>query len=264
MSDSHPTEPRFPQAPAQEEWDRLSAAEQDRVMAALPPDLTEEEKALPEGTVHWTGKADAVQVLRSHYDHLHRAVFLAADLAVYNPGAARFAPDVLAVFDVSPHDRMRWVVSHEKKGLDWVLEITVSGDLRNDLERNVLRYAAHGIPEYFIADFSERRVLGYRLGKGGRSYVPIVPQRGSVPSAVLGLELRMESDRLRFSIGFADLQTPLEAVAKLGRLVDEVKANAEARVAEQQARAEEERARADAAEARVRALEAELAKRDRR
>ena len=51
-----------------------------------------------------------------------------AELPIYYPDEAMFAPDLIAVVDVETHERRSWVVSQEKKGLDFVLEINVSGD----------------------------------------------------------------------------------------------------------------------------------------
>ena len=47
------------------------------------------------------------------------------------------------------------MVSHEGEGLDFVLEVRVSGDRTKDFETNVKRYARLGIPEYFA--FAEQR-----------------------------------------------------------------------------------------------------------
>ena len=79
-------------------------------------------------------------------------MYLACELPVYYPGERMFAPDVIAVMDVEPHSRMRWVVSAEGKGLDFALEVHVAGERRKDLERNVERFARLGIREYFLFD----------------------------------------------------------------------------------------------------------------
>ena len=55
------------------------------------------------------------------------------------------APDLLAVRDVETHPRQKWVVSHEGKGLEWVMEVHVGGDRKKDAEYNVERYARLGI-----------------------------------------------------------------------------------------------------------------------
>jgi regulator of protease activity HflC (stomatin/prohibitin superfamily) len=45
------------------------------------------------------------------------------------------------------------------------------------------------------------QLLGYRLPKGAREYVPMKPRKGRYVSRRLGLELRLEDGRLRFYDG---------------------------------------------------------------
>jgi hypothetical protein len=49
------------------------------------------------------------------------------------------------VLDVEPHERDRWTVSQEQRGLDFVLEIHVKASATKDFEDNVVRYARLGI-----------------------------------------------------------------------------------------------------------------------
>jgi hypothetical protein len=177
-----------------------------------------------------------------------------------------FAPDLIAMLDVDPRERLRWVVSHEGKGLDFALEITLSGDRRKDLELNVDRFARLGIPEYFVLDLKYHRILGYRLG-AAMSYEPIVPQLGRWPSRVLGLDLGLEHDRVRFYSGSARLPDSEELIGRLEGMVDTLVAKEEAlaqfeaekaRTEEEKARAEEERARANRLAARLRELGVEV------
>jgi hypothetical protein len=150
-------------------------------------------------------------------------VYVSSELVTYYPGQPRFCPDVLAVLDVDPHARERWVVSDEGKGLDFVLEVHVSGDERKDFERNVVRYAEFGIPEYFAFDRPRARLWGWRLPEpSARTYERIVPQRGRLPSAVLGLELTAEQGRVRFYEGNAPLLFVDELVGRLEGMVDEL------------------------------------------
>jgi hypothetical protein len=152
-----------------------------------------------------------------------------------------FAPDLIAILDVDDHPRPSWMVSHEGRGLDFVLEIHVKGDRTKDYETNVTRYARLGIPEYFLYDPPARRLLGYRLPAGTASYEPIVPQGGFWPSAVLGLALSLEGDRLQFAEpGGGVLLDPSEWIDRLRQMVDEAVARADA----QSMRAEEEARRA--------------------
>ncbi len=238
----------YPRAPTQEEWERLSAGERAEVVAALPGEVTDAEMSPPEGDRHFHAKVRALDALRGHYARLRRPVYIAAELPVYYPGARRFAPDLLVVFDVPDHERSKWVVSAEGKGLDVVLEVHVGGDRKKDAELNVSRYASLGIPEYFIFDGGRQELLGYRLpDDGGRSYVRIVPQRGRLSSRQLGLELHVEGGRLRFFHGNGLVLESTELIERLEQLLDE-----------STRRAEEEAQRREEAERRVAELVAEI------
>jgi hypothetical protein len=129
----------------------MSEEARKRVVASLPGEVTDAEMSPPEGDRHFQAKVRALETLRSYFVRQRRRVYLAAELPVYYPGARRFAPDLLAVLDVDPHERDKWVVSAEGKGLDFVLEVHVGGDRKKDAEENVTRYARLGIPEYFNA-----------------------------------------------------------------------------------------------------------------
>jgi hypothetical protein len=144
-----------------------------------------------------------------------------------------------------PHLRGKWVVSHEGKGLDWVMEVHVGGGRKKDAEYNVRRYACLGIPEYFIFDRARVQLLGYRLPRGAREYVPMKPRKGRYVSRCLGLELGLVDGRLRFYDGTKLLLTSEEILARLEQRVqrgpqrlDEIirrRLEAERRVAELQA-----------------------------
>ena len=139
----------------------------------------------------------------------------------------------------------------------------VLGDKEKDYVRNVERYARLGIPEYFIFDPPKQRLLGYRLGAGGSSYEPILPQSGYWRSDVLDLELSLDlsdadAPRLQFSQpGGGTLLDPVEWVDKLRSRVDGAtrRAEEEARRAEEEVRrVEEQRQRIERLEARLREL----------
>jgi hypothetical protein len=159
-----------------------------------------------------------------------------------------FAPDLIVVLDVVDHPRRHWTVSHEGRGLDFVLEIHVSGDKANDYEGNVERYARLGIPEYFLFDPPRGRLLGYRLpaSHAPRAYTPVVPQGGLWQSTALELDLALEDGRLQFyQPDGGPLLDPTEWIDKLHGMVDAAvgRANEEARRAEEEARRAEEEAR---------------------
>ncbi|HEY3360197.1 MAG TPA: Uma2 family endonuclease [Polyangia bacterium] len=247
---------RFPRAPSDREWAALSEVERARVVESLPAELSLEEFQ-PEGDPHIQAKLAAFDALRGHFGKLRRPVYLAMDLTVYYPAERRFAPDLLAVLDVDPRPRMKWVVSAEGKGLDFVLEVHVRGKRRKDHERNVAWYAALGIREYFAYDRGRQRLAGWRLPRaGGSAYEPVPEANGRLASAVLGLELTLEGEGLRFYQGTAALLEERELRERLEVLVSDVqrRADAEARRAREEARRAEEEARR-AEEAARRAVE---------
>ncbi|MFY0564855.1 Uma2 family endonuclease [Archangium lansingense] len=202
--DEREREDAYPRAPSREAWARMSEAERARVVDELPGEVTWDEMAMPEGDLHSQAKMGALQALKGYFSRQRRRVYLGSELPVYYPAERRFAPDLVVVLDAEAHPRSKWVVSHEGKGLDWVLEVHVGGDRKKDAEYNVKRYARVGIPEYFIYDRARQRLYGYRLpSPEAREYVPITPERGRYSSEVLGLELEIEEGRLRFWAGSA-------------------------------------------------------------
>lgn len=268
----------FPMAPSQEEWSALDETERAAVIAALPGEVTDAEMAPPEGDRHFKAKIGPLGALRGYFARQGRRIYLAAELPTYYPAEPRFAPDLLAVFDVDDHERDKWLVSAEGRGLDWVLEVHVGGDRKKDAEFNVTRYARLGIPEYFLYDRARGQLSAYRLATGdARVYSAIVPQHGRYESKVLGLDVQVERHRLRFHAGTALLLESEELIARLEGLLDDAqrrvdtearRAEHEARRAEEEAqraeeearRAEEEARRADVAERELARLRDELAR----
>ncbi len=233
----------FPMAPSVEAWEALSPAERDAVVAALPGEVTYDEMAMPEGDRHTKARARALDALRGYFTRLRRRIYLTVALPTYYPAVPRFAPDLLAVLDVEDVDRDKWVVSAEGKGLDWVLEIHVGGDRKKAAELNVARYARLGIPEYFLYDRARNQLAAYRLASpDAEVYTPIVPSRGLYESQVLGLEVRVEQDRLRFYTGTALLLESEELIVRLQAMADDAQRRAaeEAQLREEEARRCEE------------------------
>ncbi len=256
-------DPADPRAPAQEIWDRMTEEERRAVLSSLPSEVPRAEP--PEGDAHRVPKTRALEALDAYFRRIGRRVYLSAELPIYYPGEPMFAPDLIAVVDVEPHERRAWVVSHEERGLDFVLEIHVAGDERKDFETNVERYARLGIPEYFAFDPPRRRLAGFRLpSAAARAYEPVLPQAGRWASHVLGLDLALEQGRLRFFHGTAPLLDAHELIDRLSVMVDDAvrraeeearRAQEEARRAQEEARrAQEEARRADRLAARLREL----------
>jgi Uma2 family endonuclease len=259
-------DPDDPRAPPQELWDRLSDDQRQQIIDSLPSEFPANEAQPPEGDHHTEAVYGARTALRRFFNRGGRSIYIGTSLPVYYPARTMFSPDVMAVLDVPTHPRSSWVVSKEGKGLDFALEVLVLGRRRKDLERNVEAYAQLGIREYFVFDRPNMRLQGFRLRSAvskssGRAYEPIVPQSGQLESEVLGLQLRIEAERLRFYAsdqalpGADDLIETLEGFSEdLGRRL----AAAEQRVEEEARRAEEAADRAAAMEARLRVALAEL------
>ena len=234
-------DPADPRAPTSEQWARMTPAERARVVDMLPAEVPLELMS-PEGDAHRKAKRDALDALDGFFRRTARKIYLSSELAVFYPGEPRFAPDLLAVVDVEPHERMKWVVDHEGKGLDLVIEVHVAGSRTKDHQTNVDRYARLGIREYFLFDRARLRLHAYRLPAAQegdpsrpRAYQRIVPQAGRFASEVLGLDLLLDGTRLRFFAGNAPLEDADERIARLGGMLDQVIAHQEdaQRVAEE-------------------------------
>ena len=247
-------DPDDPRAPPQELWDRMTLEERQRVLDALPSEFEVSQANPPEGDFHFNPKVSARDTLGGYFQRIGRRVYLACELPIYYPGERMFAPDLIAVLDVELKERASWSVSAEGKGPDLALEIVWGGNRWKDLETNVTRYASLGIPEYFVFERGRRRLRGFRLVAGAPRYQPIVPQEGRFTSAVLGLELALEGDRLRFFHGLAPLPETGELIARLGARVSELST----RVEETERLLDEERQRAEDSEGKLAEALAEL------
>lgn len=228
-------DPADPRAPSMEEWERMTPAQRADVVAMLPG---EEKLELwpPEGDEHRKAKTKATDTLDAFFKRIGRKIYVSSELGVFYPNEPRFAPDILALLDVELHSRTKWVVANEGKGLDLVIEVHHLGSAEKDYEENVRRYARLGIHEYFLFDRGKLSLRGFRLPRGrAGAYKPILPQQGRYASEVLGLELAVEGEKLRFLYGQAAILEADELIAKLGTMLDEVIAHqqdAEARAAE--------------------------------
>ena len=256
-------DPNDPRAPSQAQWDRMTPEERRHVVESLPSEFPVSEANPPEGDPHFDAKVLVRDVLRRFFRRAGRRVYVANELPVYYPEQPMFAPDVMAVVDVDTHARDHWCVSHEGKGLDWVLEILYSGSRAKDLVRNVERYAGLGIAEYFVFDRRRLALRGYRIPPSGGAYERIVPQGGRYRSGVLGLEIMVEGERVRFFRDLAPVPEADELVGRLEAMVDDLVAKqelAERRAEEEAQRAEEEAQRRGEVEQQLREALAELAR----
>lgn len=247
-----------PVTPSAEVWRRLTEDQKLAHIVAATEALTAQAELAPEGRPHGTAKMAVASVLGDFYQRIGRAMFLASELPVLYPEEEVFAPDLIAVAGVEDQGeddaRMAWVVADEGRGVDLALEIIYRGNRDKDLVSNVARYARLGIPEYFVYDRLKLRLYGYRLA--GARYASIPLRGGLLRSEVLGLDLGVVENRLRFFYGEARVPESRELIgrldAMLGRL-DATLAERERQLEEEASRRLEAEARAEAAEARAEA-----------
>ena len=114
------------------------------------------------------------------------------------------APDVFVVFGVPDKKRASYNVREEGKAPDFVLEVASKGTYENDLGSKKDKYERMGVPEYCVVDpkgdMHHPRLQLFRLEGGVYKRVSgrIDPDGSlAVTSETLGLELRLEDDRLR-------------------------------------------------------------------
>ena len=220
-------------------------------------------KPMAETERHRDALIDALQTLTEHFKNIPHICVSGNMMMYYEEGNPRksMSPDVFVTFGVVRKQRRIYRIWEEGSPPDFVLEFSSGNTYRKDLREKKTLYAEIGIREYFLYD-AERRYLpsplmGFRLV--GREYVPIpASPDGSVPSATLGLVLRLRDNELGFYDPVSDqwLETPAEAVAaraeqEAARAEQEAVARRNAEITAQQET--EARQRAEAELARLRA-----------
>src|SRR5712691_1883761 len=149
----------------------------------------------------------AVTALRTSFQD-RADVYVAGNMFIYyeegNPEAV-VAPDVFVVLGTAKRDRSSYMLWEEPKGPDFVLEITSRSTRTKDQGPKRGTYAFLGIREYFqydpTHDYLVPPLQGACLIAGG--YQPLSPTTlpdGTlvIHSDVLGLDLRLAGDTLRF------------------------------------------------------------------
>ena len=135
-------------------------------------------------------------------------VFVAADLLLYyeegNPAAA-VAPDVFVVLGAANHPRHSYQLWKEPKGPDLVLEITSASTRDKDQGPKREIYRRLGVREYWqfdpTGDYLEPPLQGLALIGETYERLPMDELADGalrLVSKVLGLEVRMEAEGLRF------------------------------------------------------------------
>ncbi len=187
----------------------------------------------------------------------HPRALVAADILMYPERGNKdnkIAPDVLVALGLGTHNRSSYFVWAEGKPPDWVLEVASPGTQADDRGVKRCRYAEIGVPEYWMFDpkgdvyppgtprlqglelvAGEYRALPPRIAEGGRT----------IRSGVLGLDIRVEGELLRFRDPATGRDIPHRA--EVVAAAERVKAAAEqAKAAAEQAKAAARRAEAQA------------------
>jgi Uma2 family endonuclease len=252
------TPANLPLTPSVDVWRAMSKRAQTNFVDEVNAILNSPLHFMGESIPHNRAKRRATDRLRKHFQAIGRVIFLAEELTVFYPDEHAFTPDILVVRDVPEEEddeRGGWIVADEGRGIDFVLEILWAGDRKKDLEKNVERYARLGIPEYFIYDRKEQRLIGYRLpADQARRYQRIIPQGGRHSSAVLGLDLAVVDQKLEFFHGMAEIFGSDDLIARLESMMNslEVKAaDAEAKAADAEAKAADAEAKIADAQAKI-------------
>ena len=239
-------------------------------------------------------QAEAIMNAAGDLGSARPKALVAADILVYpEKGNSRnsIAPDVLVALGLGTHKRSSYFVWEEGKPPDWVLEVASPGTEAEDRGSKRRRYAEMGVSEYWMFDAKgdvyppgTPRLQGLKLVDC--EYRPLksrlVDGKRMIRSEVLGLDVRVEDELLRFR----DVATGKDVRHRGEIEADEERAQAQARQETAQrkiaeARAQQESARADqeaaqrkmaearaeqeaavrsAAEARVAELEAALSR----
>ena len=214
----------------------------------------------------------AVDRLRHHFRD-RPDVYVSGNLFIYyqkgNPRAV-VAPDVFVVLGADNADRSTYRLWVEPKAPDFVLEITSRSTRREDQVSKRALYRSLGVREYWqfdpTNDYLEPPLQGLELIEGEYRPLPareLADGTPALPSAVLGLELRLTERGLRFH----DPQTG-EDLSNLGETdaarqraeqaqqrAEQERQEAESRLAQEAAARGQEAAARQAAEARVAELE---------
>ena len=222
-----------------------------------PPDLVFQEPAI----------SDTLLALRTALGH-HPGVFVSGYTAVYDvaPDGGRpvwVVPDVLVAFAVGDHARLSYMMWHEGKAPEFVLEVASVSTWRRDRDEKPALYASLGVREYFLYDpvggLLEPRLQGHRLRRGGGGYGALRPERlengeRGLRSEALGLWVWLEGPgqalRWHDPATGKDIETHAEVLAAR----EAAEARAEQETAARQAaedRAEQETAARQTAEDRA-------------
>ncbi len=165
-------------------------------------------KPMSESGLHWEVSMDTGAVLKSH--HLNRPdAYVGGNCFMYpEEGKPKVvvSPDIFVAYGVPKEPpRDTWKVWEEGKVPDFILEVTSRSTQDNDEGKKKDLYERLGVGEYWqfdpTGDYLDPILKGRALGADGRYRELALEERdGGLCrfSEVLGLDLRLEGERLRF------------------------------------------------------------------
>ncbi len=160
---------------------------------------TSDKRPMAETDDHRDLMVEVIDTLKIRYASYPR-VYVSGNLLVfYEPGdrLRHLSPDVFVVKGVPKHNRENYLIWKERKGPDWILELTSRSTKEEDLDDKFWLYHDK---LYFLFDphveYLDPPLMGYRLRQG--KYKRIRPVDGRLPSQVLGLHLEQAARTLRF------------------------------------------------------------------
>ncbi|MDE0349333.1 MAG: Uma2 family endonuclease [Gammaproteobacteria bacterium] len=164
-------------------------------------------KPMAETPIHWHATVDAALLLQGFYRD-RADVYVGSDMMMYYRAGdirACVSPDIFVAIGVPKlPERRVWRTWVEGKLADFVLEITSFGTRRVDEGTKKELYAELGVREYWQfdpeGDYLDPMLQGRRLGSDGKYRKLALERRNGVlcHGTMLGLELRLEGDQLRF------------------------------------------------------------------
>jgi Uma2 family endonuclease len=163
---------------------------------------TSDKRPMAETDDHRDLMVEVIDTLKIRYAS-YPQVYVSGNLLVfYEPGdrLRHLSPDVFVVKGVPKHNRENYLIWKERKGPDWILELTSRSTKEEDLDDKFWLYQDKlKVREYFLFDphveYLDPPLMGYRLRQG--KYKRIRPVDGRLPSQVLGLHLEQVAKTLR-------------------------------------------------------------------
>ena len=187
----------------------FAATAADPVAAPVRDDVfypSSDGKPMSENMWQFNAILNAVNDIRG----AHPGALVAGDILIYpeeGNSDNKIAPDVLVAFGIGTEERSTYLVWQEGRPPDWVLEVASPSTQARDRDEKRRRYAAMGVPEYWLFDpkgdvcphgMPPLQGLGLADGEYRPLETRLTDGKRMIRSEVLGLDVRGEAKLLRF------------------------------------------------------------------